>query len=235
MRNKAYQIGFTFLIFFQLLFGGKEVLPDFLQKKVLELYSQNLKVSRNDIKLQVYHTPPITKESVKNLKVTITPQSQSLNPGYQRLKIKTWRNQQLQNSYSISMKVTIQIPVLLASKKIRFGESITPDKTSLKKIEIDRKLDKFFLSQPQQKNLISTQLIRKNEMIKKSMVKQKPDVKRGDQVKVHLISGAILIKTEGRIRRDCSIGESVQVTLESSRRSLRGQVKNPDLVVVNLQ
>ncbi|HMA62857.1 MAG TPA: flagellar basal body P-ring formation chaperone FlgA [bacterium] len=235
MTGKAYQIIFSFLIFFHLLFGGEKILPDFLQKKILDLYSVDLKVNRKDIKFQIYHVPPITKESVEDLKVTITPQNQNLNPGYQRLKIKTWRNQQLQNSYSISMKVTVKIPVLLASEKIRYGQPITSDQVSLEKIEVDRNLDKFFLSQPNQKDLISTQLIRKNEIIKKSMVKSRPDVKRGEQVKVHLISGAILIKTEGRIRKDCSIGESVQVTLESSRRSLRGQVKNPDLVVVNLQ
>ncbi|MCF7885848.1 MAG: flagellar basal body P-ring formation chaperone FlgA, partial [Candidatus Marinimicrobia bacterium] len=203
--------------------------------KITDFYADAFNIPNNDVNLKVYHTPQFNEDDLKGLQVTLESQSHNISPGYQTLKLKTWQDNQLKKSYRVTMKVIIKYPVLIASEKISYKNQINSDNTKIKNIKITSRIDKYMQKSDLNGELISTQLIRKGEIIHPSMVKQKPDVNRGEEVNVHLISGSILIKTKGRIHRDCRVGESVQVTLNKTRERLKGEIQSPNLILVNLQ
>jgi flagella basal body P-ring formation protein FlgA len=235
MKYKTFITGVLILFLVGITESKQETLAPFLKDKIINFYTEKLGVSSKDIKMEVYHAPVLNKNTVQNHQISIEPRNHEINPGYQTLKIRTWKNQQLQNTYSLTMKVSVKVPVLIASQKIAYKESVTSENTELKAILVDSELDKYFRKSRPQSEMVSKQLIRKGEIITSSMVKKKPDANRGELVNVHLLSGGILIKTKGRLSRDCAIGEAVQVTLKSTRKKMRGQLQSSDLIVVNLQ
>jgi len=235
MKYKIFITGVLILVLVGITESKQETLAPFLHDKVIDFYTEKLGVSIEDIKMEVYHAPDINKNILQNHQISIEPRNHEINPGYQTLKIRTWKKQQLQNTYSLTMKVSVKIPVLIASQKIAYKESVTPENTELKDILVSSKLDKYFQELKPQSEMISKQLIRKSEIISSTMVKKKPDANRGEMVNVHLLSGSILIKTKGRLSRDCAIGEAAQVTLKRTRKRMRGKLKSSDLIVINLQ
>lgn len=235
MWSRVYKNIIFILLLFSLANARELHISSSIQHKITKFYADAFNISSSDVGLKVYHAPRLDEGALSNLQVTLEAQGHRIKPGYQTLKLKTWKNQQLQKTYRVTLKVIISKPVLIATKKIPYRGIINSDNTKLKKVKISSDIDDYLSESDLDSELISKQLVRKDEIVFKSLTKQMPDVKRGDQVKIHLISGNILIKTKGRVRRDCRIGDEVQVTLKKTRKRMKGELKTGNLVVINSQ
>lgn len=65
-------------------------------------------------------------------------------------------------------------------------------------------------------------------------VEQPIAVRRGELVTVHCVSGGVVVKTPARAQADGRIGETIEMRLDSSRRSFLARVQGPGVAVIAL-
>lgn len=80
----------------------------------------------------------------------------------------------------------------------------------------------------------SRQSILEGQFVVNSAVQKQPDVRRGDTVKLELVSGELSLTTQGVIQEPASIGAMVRVLTNKTKRELVGKLKENNTVEVAL-
>ncbi len=80
----------------------------------------------------------------------------------------------------------------------------------------------------------SRQTILENQFVTTSALQKQPDLRRGDTVKLELISGELILVTQGTIQEPASVGDHVRVITSKTKREIVGVVKEDHSVEVNL-
>jgi len=225
---------FIFLFLLGNSLDGAPQLSQKVEQQIVSYFAQRLQVVPESVELKIYHAPELNEKVFQDRRITIKTNQSPERLGHQTLWIELWQGQQLQKTLRVTLSITISVPVLVAQEKLNYGEPVSLQKVTLKPVKISTDVSQYFRKTDFEGEWISKQLIRKNEPITRNMLKQRPDVQRGEAVTVHLITGNILIKTKGRVRQDGVVGHPVPVMIETSRRQMQGQLKSPELVQVEL-
>ncbi|HIJ60712.1 MAG TPA: flagellar basal body P-ring formation protein FlgA, partial [Nitrospirae bacterium] len=60
-------------------------------------------------------------------------------------------------------------------------------------------------------------------------------IKRGQRVDVHLLSGSIMLSTQGVLKADAPLGGSARVYCEATKKEITGIMESQNTVVVQIQ
>ncbi len=83
-------------------------------------------------------------------------------------------------------------------------------------------------------NLQSRQTILEGQYVVSSAIQRQPDVRKGDTVKLELISGDLSLTTQGVVEEEGYVGGQVRVMTAKTKREITGKVKEDHSVEVNL-
>ena len=83
-------------------------------------------------------------------------------------------------------------------------------------------------------SLQSKQTILENQYVVSSAIERQPDVKRGETVKLELISGDLTLTTQAEVQEPALIGDRVKVITVKTKKELTGLVKEDHTVEVVL-
>ena len=67
------------------------------------------------------------------------------------------------------------------------------------------------------------------------MLREPPDIQRGDRVKIQLLSKDLVIITNGEVKEDGVVGNKVKVVCAMTGKLMYGIVQSSQLVTVQLQ
>lgn len=82
--------------------------------------------------------------------------------------------------------------------------------------------------------LEARQSVLEGQILLSSAVQRIPDIRRGDTVRVHLISNGLSLSTQGRAEESASKGSQVRVTASRTKRELVGRLLDNGVVEVKL-
>lgn len=82
--------------------------------------------------------------------------------------------------------------------------------------------------------LQSKQTILENQYVVSSAIEKQPDVRKGDTVKLELISGDLTLTTQAMAQESASVGDQVRVLTLKSKKEVIGKVKEDHSVEVTL-
>jgi flagella basal body P-ring formation protein FlgA len=78
------------------------------------------------------------------------------------------------------------------------------------------------------------QTILENQYVITSAIEKQPDIRRGEMIKLELISGDLSLTTQALAEEAASVGDSIHVTTVKTKRQVVGKVKEDRSVEVNL-
>ncbi len=207
-----------------------------LIKGIVSLYFEELfNLQKSDIQLEFLHLPKTVLPTGRDYKYLVESNRNLPRLGHQIVWLKVTDKKSLVSRLPITVDVSVNMNVVLAAKKLRRGELIDSKKILLKTRKISRDYKNIVKTPNMAIGMITKQVIREGEIIKKSMLREPPDIQRGDRVKIQLLSKDLVIITNGEVKEDGVVGNKVKVVCAMTGKLMYGIVQSSQLVTVQLQ
>jgi len=206
-----------------------------MEQKVARYFQDVLSVPSSDIQLRFIHFTGEEQLNLENRRLEVESNSSYPRLGYQTLSLNIFANDYLEKRISVTVDVTAFMKVVVAAERINRGAIITPDKIVRKRVKVGKDYRNVIRDPESVIGLMAKHMIKPGSIIRKSMVRTKPDVKKGETVTVQMISGDLVITTGGKAKQDAMIGEKVKIVCEPTGKQLYGIVRSPQLVTVNVR
>ncbi len=143
------------------------------------------------------------------------------------------------NSSEGSVSFSAWILAKVAVRRIYPGELLSLDAFISKKIDLSVGLGHEYRGDIVQanielKNLESIQTIIEGQFLVKSAIRKTPDIRRGDSVRIHLISGDLTLATVGIAEESGYLSHQIRVMTRKEKRQLLGLLRSGHVVEVPL-
>jgi flagella basal body P-ring formation protein FlgA len=199
---------------------------------MVEKFAEKFAIAPTDVSLKLFHLPEV---NLKNASLQMINENESLALGYNRAYLQILKNNQVDREVQITYYAKIQILTPVLTEDIRFGESVNTSIIEMEKREIKNNYEDYFRSDQIAEDLIAKALLRKGEILKKSDLRTKPVINRGQNVNLKVLSGNIIIKMDGIAKEEAGRGEEIRVYNRETRRHYFGIVESPQTVVINIE
>jgi len=207
-----------------------------LIKGIVSLYFEELfNLQKSDIQLEFIHLPKTALPTARNYKYLVESNRNLPRLGHQIVWLEVTDKKSLVSRLPITVDVSVNMNVVFAAKKLRRGELIDSKKILLKTRKISWDYKNIVKTPDMAIGMITKQVIKEGEIIKRSMLREPPDIQRGDRVKIQLLSKDLVITTNGKAKEDGVVGNKVKVVCAMTGRLMYGIVQSPKLVTVKLQ
>ena len=117
-------------------------------------------------------------------------------------------------SAPVTLDVSAYIPVFVANHTISRKEKLIPNMFTQKNWLLNRDFDRYVQDIREVEGTMSIQVIKKGKALTDSMIKNRPDIFKGDIVGVELISGNVTVETKGVVKKDGYLGRTAEVILD---------------------
>lgn len=181
--------------------------------------------SNSHVHIEIIHLP---KESIPTEYTFYFKKKKKL--GHQTV----WLTDNNYKKYPVTFFVSVDLSVLTATRKIKRGEELGDKNVELTTQRINRDWRKYLTSFDELNKMISVQLLSAGDPITNNLIRVKPDMSRGDDIKVQIISGDILVEANGKAIKDGAIGDEVYVAISKTGKRMYGEVISPTTVKVDL-
>jgi len=135
---------------------------------------------------------------------------------------------------AITLKVSVDMPVLTAMRKISRRSELNQANVKSMIKRINWNADQYVTSFEELDGMMAVQVLRAGDGITKNMIRSKPDMNRGDDVTVKIVSGNLIVETNGTAKKDGVIGDNVFVILSKTGKRISGEVISKNIVKVEL-
>jgi len=206
-----------------------------IKELVSNYVQETFNVSNTDIQLEFIHLPDIEIPFGNSNRLVIESDHISPKLGYQTLWLKIYDGNYLLQKQPVTLKVAIYLDVAVSKRRLKRGESIIHDNVELRRIRINRRYKDLILDLNSIDGLVSKQVIKENCIIRRGMIRNRPEVLRGEDVTIQLKSGLLTLTTSGKSKQDGMIGEEVKVVCNMTGKQIIGTVESPQLVVTRVQ
>ena len=197
-----------------------------LSQPVKNYYAEQFGVKHQDIKLKFIHVPEIDLD--KQYSVI---HEQKIKLGHQTIWIEKYNTGE---SSPVTLDVSAYIPVLVANHTISRKQKLIPDMFTQQNCLLNRDFNRYVQDIREIEGTMSIQVIKKGKALTNSMIKNRPDIYKGDLVGVELISGNLIVETKGVVRKDGYLGRTAEVILERTGKKVFGEIVGTNLVRVEL-
>lgn len=128
---------------------------------------------------------------------------------------------------------------LIPEARLLFGQKLAEGRVSPRELNVtsgsNRELRGLFLQPGTDLNAYqSRQTLLEGQPILKSGVEKIPEIKRGESVRVQVISAGMELSTTGKAEEPAGLGDSVRVMIQKTKKVLTGKLKEGRVVEVQL-
>ena len=206
-----------------------------VKELVASYFEEAFDLPRSDIQLRFVHLPDTDLFSTDDYRFLIESSQSSPRLGFQTLWLMVFEKQYLVERLPITVDVSIYLDVTVTAKKLKRGEIITPEKLVKKRQKISRDYENLIRDPELVVGLMTNRVVQEGATLRKSMLREIPDIKKGDEVKVQLVSGDLEVTVDGKVKDDGKIGDKVRVICKTTGKQVSGIIRSPQLVVVQLK
>ncbi len=137
-------------------------------------------------------------------------------------------------SLYVPVRLSIRKKILVASREISRGSTLTADDFQLEERDIAA-LHKGYLEDPSRlQGKVLKRALHANQVITPGQLSARRAIKRGHQVTILAKVGGIKVRMQGKALSDAAVGEQIKVQNSSSKRSVEATVVAPGIVEVAL-
>ncbi len=142
------------------------------------------------------------------------------------------QNENLIKRVQVPVRIKIYRKVLVANRSILRGETITGENCSLETREITSNIDPNSLTDENCFGKIAKHNLVRGTIITNDLIQDKLAIRRGDKVRIVILSGCIQISTTGVALNDANAGETVRVRRDGSNKFLTGIASSDGCIVI---
>ncbi|MEN6582626.1 MAG: flagellar basal body P-ring formation chaperone FlgA [Armatimonadota bacterium] len=167
-----------------------------------------------------------------NIKLKSRFMGSAIRRGVNTVMVDVQRDGRTVASVSTPVMVKSVAQVLIATSPIRQGEALTASNTALEQREVTNIPDAVG-QDSEATQWIARRSIKPGCIIVSSDVVLPPTVKKGDSVSLVVRCGNITLRTNGEVKQDGRVGDTVRVISAVSQSEVRARVVEPGLVEIN--
>jgi flagella basal body P-ring formation protein FlgA len=136
-------------------------------------------------------------------------------------------------SIYVSANVSLQAPVVVATRDLARGEAIGSQHLKVKISDTSHLLRGYFESIDDVAGQTSKRTIRRGQVVTPSMLVVRKTVKRGDQVTIVAGAGGIQVRMQGKAMKQGNPGDLITVMNSKSKKKVEARVVSKGLVMVD--
>jgi len=213
---------------------GSQSSKEIVLENITDYFAQKIGVDESDIFMKLLHYPDNLKISA-NSKILVESRNAVPGLGHQTLKLKVFLKNGTIENYRITVTVSAKMKILVAKTDLKRNEWLDENKLEIKTVLITNNNLNIVKSIEQVKGLVTKQVIRAGDQIKRDMLYVKPDIERGENITLQFVRNHILIEADGKAKESGVIGDKIRVMCETSRKFVKGTILTPNVVVVNIK
>lgn len=157
---------------------------------------------------------------------------ESYDKGNNRIKLVFYSKNSIVRNYDIDFRVKKYANVYTTNKPISSGSELAQENLSFKRFEITNINEEDIALSPIGRN--SNKYLKAGEIVKKSDLQKEILIKRGDEIVVEVISGAVIIRANATALQDGYAGETIRLRRErSSTKIIQGKILEDGRVIIN--
>ncbi len=204
-----------------------------IQAAITNHYATQFDVNPSDVHISMLHSfkPRTFQEPVTLL---VDPTNSLPDVGYQTVWVEFRQQKRLVDRVLLSIKVGLEMDVEVAKVRIPRHKPISPDQLEVKHQLITESYHQIVSPEDDISSYVTSRVIPAGAVILKKYLREPPVVWKESPVRVQIISGALVLETNGISKKDGMVGDRVHVLCPTTGKRLTGIVKSPDLVVVEL-
>lgn len=142
-------------------------------------------------------------------------------------------DEELGRSY-VSFKIEVQQDVVVAKEKILKGQTIGEEKVRLEKKDVGLYPLKYYVNLDKVKDKAAAALIPAGTIILEWMIKERPDIIKGQTVRLLARAEGIEVWSSGVAVTEGRVGESIKVKRPDSKNKIEGKIISNEIVEVQL-
>lgn len=204
----------------------------FLNKKLVFYFSEQLAVSQPDLDVRIINSPNINFTNY--IPATLRIDSRRSRPfiGTQTVNVSFKTDNGQQRKYVMTVEVLVTSEVLTAARKINRDEPLSSANLILRRVRINSPHQDYYLQPSELFDKVAARVIKPGEILQSSMLKNLPDAESGANVEIQIYKGNLVVSAEGRLKTDASVGQSVSVLCTETGKVLTGILAAPDRVAI---
>lgn len=206
-----------------------------IEEVITVYFADAFNLPKSDILLKFLHMPKAPLPVGDNFRYLVESSQTLPRLGYQTVWLKIYDNQSLIQKQQVTIELSICIDALVTTRKLKRGEIIEINNISIKHIKVSRDYKNLIKKPDSAIGLITKQIVNEGELLKRSVLREPPDIPRGDRVTVKLVSGDLVVMTDGKLKEDGFIGKKVKVFCVTTGKLVYGIVQSPQLVMIQLR
>lgn len=197
--------------------------------------AQRNQLEVSDLEIELLHPEQIPYRSYKSEDIRIETDSKILQPGIRRVWIIKKNANRREQRRAIFVKVAVWREVLVAANDLAMNTHLRPENVRTRRVLLKHQETGLITNRKQLENKMTKQRVYAGDIMTDHMIKDIPDILRGDPVKIKIAYGNIVIETEGRVNQEARVGEPVSVVCEHMRQKLSGVLISSDMVHVQIR
>jgi flagella basal body P-ring formation protein FlgA len=203
--------------------------------KLLRDYVKNELMEGIDVQIEIRDIPDDILVYKNKYELRVVPKPQLKLKGNRTFHMELYEDGRLKRKFIVQARVRTFDYVLIANRRIKQGEIISEGMFSVRKVETTFLRDDYVgkLSEILGKRLRKS--IMAGEILFANYVEDIPLVKRGNKVRIQVISPVVKVETEGIAKQDGWLGDEIRVLNLSSKRVITAKVAGKDIVRIEIK
>jgi flagella basal body P-ring formation protein FlgA len=193
---------------------------------------EKFSVTSEDLEVELVYLPRLESTLSSDLVFHPVINSPKLRPGRMMMWISAYKDGEIERRFSVPLNVKVYQDVLVAAKDIDRNEELAPENIQLVRIALDREPGYYMYDYSELDGKIASQRIRQGYTLRKTMTREKPDIFKGDPVKIQIQGKNFRIQADGVAWEDGQVGEQIRVSNRITGKMMQAQIHSVDLVIV---
>lgn len=168
------------------------------------------------------------------LELAVEQTGRAMSPGRQQVSVDVLIDGSIYAKKTVGLNLKASGPVLVASQAIKAKEPLTASNTRVEQRDIPSASAGYLSAAPDDNARIASKSISAGTAITRDMLAARPAVSKGDPVIIAVRSNGVKVVVKGTASQDGLIGDSVRVSLPSTREQIQATVTQPGLVEVRI-
>jgi len=192
-------------------------------------------LSQGDIVYTISETGTLTDAVVPTGKVDLVAEelTHSVRPGRQAVIVDVLIDGTFFAKRTVGLNIKASGPVLIATQSIKAKEPLTAANTRVEQRDIPSASAGYINAMPEGEK-IASRSISAGMPITADMLTAKPAVVKGDPVIVSVKTDGVKVVVKGTASQDGLVGDTIRVTVPTSREEIHAMVTQPGLVEVRI-
>ena len=230
MKSLIKTTGLVFLLA-ALALGGSRSAEQTIREKVQDMFRAVYGVKASQIHITWRRLPDLSVYN-SGYRTDVRLQNHKMKLGYQTLWVDLLKKGRLVKRVPVSLEISIDRQVVVASQKIKRHQRITSEMVTQAVRRISSDWSGLVVSKQDVIGREAKRMIRAGAVISKDLFRPVPVIHRGDLIKLQVKSSGLTLTTLAYAKEEGNTGETVLVETKQSGKKLKAKILGPGLVVI---